>query len=184
MIRAPRRASGDATCAGAPSGSTVKSPEKEDDLASQTVRRQGSRSVAAADLVIPRPPKPLVDRPRLFERLDDGVAGPLTLISAPAGAGKTALPASWLAGNPREVAWLTTRPPPTEAAFWAEWLAAVHRVAPARSGLRRAPRPPRRTPAALVRPPPNNISPPRGAARARVGGVPHTPCHASSSAAG
>src|SRR2546423_574362 len=150
MIRAPRRASGDATCAGAPSGSTVKSPEKEDDLASQTVRRQGSRSVAAADLVIPRPPKPLVDRPRLFERLDDGVAGPLTLISAPAGAGKTSLLASWLAGNPREVAWLTPRPQLTEAAFWAEWLPPRHPVAPARSCLPRpAPPPPRPPPLPL-----------------------------------
>src|SRR5204862_7203116 len=128
-------ASGDATCAGARSGSTVKSPEEEDDLASQTARRQGSRSIAAADLLIPRPPKPLVDRPRLFERLDDGVAGPLTLISAPAGAGKTSLLASWLAGNPREVAWLAPRPQLTEASFWAEWLAAVHRVASAPSSL-------------------------------------------------
>jgi LuxR family transcriptional regulator, maltose regulon positive regulatory protein len=128
----------------------VESPGKEDDLASQTVRRQGSRSVAAADLVIPRPPKPLVDRPRLFERLDDGVAGPLTLISAPAGAGKTSLLASWLAGNPRQVAWLAPRPQLTEAAFWAEWLAAVHRVAPARSGLRRLAGPRSGTPAPFV----------------------------------
>ena len=115
----------------------MNSPEKEEILASLTARRQGSRSVAAADLVIPRPPKPLVDRPRLFTLLTRGVSGPLTLISAPAGSGKTSLLSSWLAAEPRTVAWLTPRPQLTEAAFWAEWLAALQRVAPARSALKR-----------------------------------------------
>jgi LuxR family transcriptional regulator, maltose regulon positive regulatory protein len=41
-----------------------------------------------------------VPRPRLVERLDDGVERPLTLVSAPAGSGKTSLLAEWLAvGN-------------------------------------------------------------------------------------
>jgi LuxR family maltose regulon positive regulatory protein len=128
----------------------VDSPGKEENLAPQTIRRQGSRSVAAADLVIPRPPKPLVDRPRLFEPLDRGVEGLLTLISAPAGAGKTSLLASWLAAEPREVAWLTPRPQLTEAAFWAEWLAAVQRVAPPRSAVRRLAGPRSGTPAPFV----------------------------------
>jgi LuxR family maltose regulon positive regulatory protein len=100
--------------------------------------------------VIPRPPKPLVDRPRLFELLDQGVEGPLTLISAPAGAGKTSLLASWLAAKPRTVAWLTPRPQLTEATFWAEWLAAVQRVAPPRSAVRRLAGPRSGTPAPFV----------------------------------
>jgi len=100
--------------------------------------------------VIPRPPSPLVERPRLFELLRDGIRGPLTLISAPAGAGKTSLLASWLAAEPREVAWLTPRPQLTEAGFWAEWLAAVHKVAPARSALRRLSAPRTGTPAPFV----------------------------------
>jgi LuxR family maltose regulon positive regulatory protein len=100
--------------------------------------------------VIPRPPKPLVDRPRLFELLDQGVEGPLTLISAPAGAGKTSLLSSWLAAEPREVAWLTPRPQLTEAAFWAEWLAAVQRVVPPRSAVRRLAGPRSGTPAPFV----------------------------------
>ena len=91
-----------------------------------------------------------MDRPRLFERLEEGVDGPLTVISAPAGAGKTSLLASWLAANPRQVAWLTPRPQLTEAAFWAEWLAAIHRVAPARSALRRLAGPRTGTPAPFV----------------------------------
>jgi LuxR family transcriptional regulator, maltose regulon positive regulatory protein len=100
--------------------------------------------------VIPRPPRPLVDRPRLFELLEEGTTRPLTLISAPAGAGKTSLLASWLAAEPRSVAWLAPRPQLTEATFWAEWLAAVHRVAPPRSALRRLAGPRSGTPAPFV----------------------------------
>ncbi len=92
-------------------------------------------SVAAADLIVPRPPSPVVLRPRLFETLDRGADGPLTLISAPAGAGKTALLASWLAERPRDVGWLTLRPGLAETAFWAEWLESIRRVAPRRSLL-------------------------------------------------
>jgi LuxR family transcriptional regulator, maltose regulon positive regulatory protein len=100
--------------------------------------------------VIPRPPRPLVDRPRLFELLAEGSTRPLTLISAPAGAGKTSLLASWLAAEPRSVAWLAPRPQLTEATFWAEWLAAVQRVAPPRSALRRLAGPRSGTPAPFV----------------------------------
>jgi LuxR family maltose regulon positive regulatory protein len=108
---------------------------KGGDLASQLTRHQGSRSVAAADLVIPRPPRPLVLRPRLFAVLDRGTTGPLTLVSAPAGAGKTSLLSSWLTAEPRDVAWLSPRPRLTDAAFWAEWLAAIRHVVPAGSAL-------------------------------------------------
>lgn len=37
-----------------------------------------------------------IDRPRLWERLDAGVSGPLTIVAAPAGYGKTTLVSSWL----------------------------------------------------------------------------------------
>jgi LuxR family maltose regulon positive regulatory protein len=40
----------------------------------------------------------LVPRPRLVERLEKGLSGPLTLISAPAGYGKTTLMSEWRAG--------------------------------------------------------------------------------------
>src|SRR3954453_642772 len=51
-------------------------------------------------------------RRRLFERLDRGVEGPATLISAPAGSGKTQLVASWLedATLPGPVAWVSVEP--------------------------------------------------------------------------
>jgi hypothetical protein len=40
----------------------------------------------------------LVSRPRLIERLNEGLHGRLTLISAPAGFGKTTLVSEWLTG--------------------------------------------------------------------------------------
>lgn len=49
----------------------------------------------------------LVRRPRLTARINEGVKGPLTLLSAPAGFGKTQLLAEWTAESPDPIAWLT-----------------------------------------------------------------------------
>ena len=48
-----------------------------------------------------------VRRPRLTARINAGVKGPLTLLSAPAGFGKTQLLAEWAAEGTHAVAWLT-----------------------------------------------------------------------------
>jgi len=56
------------------------------------------------------PPRPcLVQRPRLTEKLSAGLkmGCKLTLISAPAGFGKTTLVSEWIAGCKRPVAWLS-----------------------------------------------------------------------------
>ncbi|MEZ4711263.1 MAG: LuxR C-terminal-related transcriptional regulator [Caldilineaceae bacterium] len=53
------------------------------------------------------PPRPnLVERPRLFERLNAGLHCKLTLISAPAGFGKTTLISAWIADKKHVAAWL------------------------------------------------------------------------------
>ena len=49
---------------------------------------------------VPRSRRDLVPRPRLAERLDRGSASKLTLVSAPAGFGKTTLLTEWLAAGP------------------------------------------------------------------------------------
>jgi LuxR family maltose regulon positive regulatory protein len=49
----------------------------------------------------------LVRRPRLLERLDRGLERKLTLVSAPAGFGKTTLLSAWVAGAERPVAWVS-----------------------------------------------------------------------------
>ena len=45
--------------------------------------------------------------PRLIERLNEGLHRKLTLISAPAGFGKTTLASEWIAGCKRPSAWLS-----------------------------------------------------------------------------
>jgi LuxR family transcriptional regulator, maltose regulon positive regulatory protein len=60
-----------------------------------------STPILATKLYIPRPRPNMVSRPRLLERLNEGLHGKLTLISAPAGFGKTTLVSEWLAGGAR-----------------------------------------------------------------------------------
>ena len=100
-------------------------------------------------LFVPRPPRGLVARPRLIERLRRGAESKLTLIAAPAGFGKTTLVADWLAGAPggaRGVAWLSLDQADNEpGTFWTYVITALRTVAPgagARSlGMLHAPQP-------------------------------------------
>src|SRR5947208_6560452 len=56
-----------------------------------------STPVLATKLYIPPPPPKAVRRPRLIARLNEGLHRKLTLISAPAGFGKTTLLSAWVA---------------------------------------------------------------------------------------
>ena len=58
-------------------------------------------------LYVPPSRPGIVARPRLTERLNEGTRGQLTLVSAPAGFGKTTLVAEWAPGCGRPVAWLS-----------------------------------------------------------------------------
>ncbi len=58
-------------------------------------------------LYIPPSRPNIVLRPLLVERLNEGLSGKLTLISAPAGFGKTTLVSEWVAGCNQPVAWLS-----------------------------------------------------------------------------
>lgn len=58
-------------------------------------------------LNLPIPRQVLVARPHLLQKLNEGLPGKLTLVSAPAGFGKTTLVAGWLHGAKQAVAWLT-----------------------------------------------------------------------------
>ncbi len=57
----------------------------------------------------PAPPVQRVPRPQLREKLDEGLAfgRRMTLVSAPAGFGKTTCVSAWLEGDARTVAELT-----------------------------------------------------------------------------
>ena len=58
-------------------------------------------------LYVPLPRPNSVHRPRLIERLNEGMHCKLTLISAPAGFGKTTLVSEWVADCERQIAWLS-----------------------------------------------------------------------------
>src|SRR4030042_1669854 len=66
-----------------------------------------SAQILATKLYIPPPRAKIVLRPRLIEQLNEGLVGKLTLISAPAGFGKTTLVSEWIASCGRPVAWLS-----------------------------------------------------------------------------
>lgn len=67
----------------------------------------------------------LIPRPRLTQRLDAGLGGRLTLVSAPAGFGKTTLVADWSAGCGRPVAWLSLDEADNEPGRFLLYLAAA-----------------------------------------------------------
>src|SRR4051794_20104696 len=56
---------------------------------------------------LPRLPSDAIARPRLTERILDGIHGPLALVCAPAGFGKTIALASAMEGIHWPVAWLS-----------------------------------------------------------------------------
>ena len=66
-----------------------------------------STPILATKLYVPPPRPNVVLRPRLIERLNEGMHRRLTLVSAPAGFGKTTLLGEWLAGCGRPAAWLS-----------------------------------------------------------------------------
>jgi LuxR family maltose regulon positive regulatory protein len=76
-------------------------------------------------LHLPRPRAQLVPRSQLVERLQQGVAGALTLVSAPAGFGKTTLLAQWRASTRTPVAWLSLEPEDNEPTRFLTYLIAA-----------------------------------------------------------
>ncbi|OCA90359.1 helix-turn-helix transcriptional regulator [Bacillus sp. FJAT-27225] len=63
--------------------------------------------ILSTKLYIPMPRTNVILRPRLIERLNEGLNRKLTLISASAGFGKTTLVSQWVTGCERTVAWLS-----------------------------------------------------------------------------
>ena len=67
----------------------------------------GTTILIQTKLFLPRVSRKLVDRPRLWEQLDRGIQRKLSLVSAPAGYGKTTLVSAWLQEVRRPVAWVS-----------------------------------------------------------------------------
>ncbi|MBW0117363.1 LuxR C-terminal-related transcriptional regulator [Pseudonocardia abyssalis] len=88
-------------------------------------------TVLASKLRVPASRGRSVGRPRLHEHLDRATGGTLTLVSAPAGFGKTTLLANWLASaGGRSTAWLSLDEQDDDPTrFWTHLVAAL-RTAP------------------------------------------------------
>jgi LuxR family maltose regulon positive regulatory protein len=83
---------------------------------------------------VPTPRRGSVARPRLYERLDHARQSTLTLVSAPAGFGKTTLLADWWTTAPAgggAIAWLSLDHSDNDPAlFWEYFIAALNTAAP------------------------------------------------------
>jgi len=93
--------------------------------------------ILATKLYIPTCPPKVVSRPRLIERLNKGLCEEggygqqLTLISAPAGFGKTTLLSEWISNCQRLVAWLSLDEGDSDLTrFLVYFIAALQRVVP------------------------------------------------------
>ena len=90
-----------------------------------------SAPILATKLYIPSLQPKVVLRPRLIERLNEGMHRRLTLISAPAGFGKTTLISEWLAVCGRPAAWLSLDEGDNDPTrFLAYLVAALRTIAP------------------------------------------------------
>jgi LuxR family maltose regulon positive regulatory protein len=88
----------------------------------------------ATKLYIPPPRPNLVSRPRLTERLNEGMMCKLTLISAPAGFGKTTLLSDWIHNREHPVAWVSLDEGDNDIArFLAYFIAALQTIDPRQS---------------------------------------------------
>jgi LuxR family transcriptional regulator, maltose regulon positive regulatory protein len=90
-----------------------------------------STPILTTKLYIPPPQPKVVLRPRLIERLNEALHRKLTLISAPAGFGKTTLLSEWIAGCEIQAAWLSLDEGDDDRTrFLAYLVAALQRIAP------------------------------------------------------
>ena len=95
----------------------------------------GRDVLLATKLHVPRPRPDLVPRPRLAERLDEGLARGLMLVCAPAGYGKTVLLAAWARRGQPPAAWLSLDAGDNDPArFWRHGVAALDQVSPGLAG--------------------------------------------------
>ncbi|MGC9395352.1 MAG: LuxR C-terminal-related transcriptional regulator [Anaerolineae bacterium] len=88
-------------------------------------------------LYVPPPRPDLVERPRLIERLNEGVllGRKLTLVVAPAGFGKTTLLSRWVSGLERPVAWLSCDESDSDPRRATAYLVAALRTLPGAQNL-------------------------------------------------
>src|SRR4051794_26673244 len=106
-----------------------------------------STPVLATKLYVPSRRPNVVLRSRLIARLNEGLHRKLTLVSAPAGFGKTTLVSAWVANSGRPVAWLSLDAGDSDPGRFLTYLvAALQTIAPSigagAMGVLQGPQPP------------------------------------------
>ena len=82
-------------------------------------------------LYIPRPRPALITRPRLSNRLTEGLTHKLILISAPPGFGKTTILSDWISQSAFPFMWVSLDSRDNESArFWIYFITAIQRLNP------------------------------------------------------
>src|SRR5215212_6016516 len=111
-----------------------------------------STPLLATKLYIPPPRPNVVLRPRLSERMKGNLSRKLTLISAPAGFGKTTLISTWIAACEQKVAWLSLDEGDSDPArFLTYFITALQTIAPTiGAGLLAVLQPPQPPPAESI----------------------------------
>lgn len=87
-----------------------------------------STPLLVTKLFIPVPQPALTARPRLIRLLNEGLRGGLTVVSAPAGFGKSTLLSSWAASVDRPVAWVSLDEADSDAARFLTYVVAALRT--------------------------------------------------------
>ena len=86
-------------------------------------------TLLATKFYVPKTVAGTVARPRLLEKLQKGIDHKLTVISAPAGFGKTTLLSEWVGKSARPVGWLSLDASENDPAqFWLYFIGALQRL--------------------------------------------------------
>jgi LuxR family transcriptional regulator, maltose regulon positive regulatory protein len=115
----------------------------------QSAGAQPGYTFLTTKLNVPSTRTNLVTRPRLIERLDEGIGGKLTLVCAQAGFGKTTLLGNWILRSRLPVGWISLDNDDNDPARFLAYLAAALQTAAPDIGedvrsLLDSPRPPSR----------------------------------------
>src|SRR5215210_6578604 len=117
----------------ADAAATKGSTTADDQVWERPRQRTSTDPLLLTKLSVPSVRSSLVARTRLSERLEEGLGLKLTLVSAPAGFGKTTLLSVWISGlsGGKPVAWLSLDPADNDPArFWPYFVTAMDQVQP------------------------------------------------------
>ncbi len=90
-----------------------------------------NNSLLATKLYVPQPVSNMVERALLVDRLESGFQSKLTLLSAPAGFGKTTLLTQWISQHMGRTAWLSLDKTDADPIMFVQYLiAALRKVVP------------------------------------------------------